>query len=109
MDFVTWLRLRASFDTEICPFLLGFIVVTAMTRWYHQHRATRDSTRTNAYSNMPKKAASLVPPRQLKAKGKVTPPATKQPYDAFLVLDVEATCVQGADLNWSNEIIVSLF
>jgi hypothetical protein len=30
----------------------------------------------------------------------------KQPYDAFLVLDVEATCVQGGGLNWPNEIIV---
>ncbi|EPQ58448.1 hypothetical protein GLOTRDRAFT_35639 [Gloeophyllum trabeum ATCC 11539] len=29
----------------------------------------------------------------------------KQPYDAFLVLDVEATCVQGSDFQWPNEII----
>ncbi|KAL4251632.1 3'-5' Exoribonuclease [Abortiporus biennis] len=29
----------------------------------------------------------------------------KQAYDAFLVLDVEATCVQGADFNYPNEII----
>ncbi|KAH9977207.1 ribonuclease H-like domain-containing protein [Lactifluus volemus] len=28
-----------------------------------------------------------------------------QPYDAFLVLDVEATCLQGSDFNWPNEII----
>lgn len=32
----------------------------------------------------------------------------KQPYDAFLVLDVEATCKEGTDFNWPNEIIVSL-
>lgn len=31
----------------------------------------------------------------------------KQPYDAFLVLDVEATCKEGTDFNWPNEIIVS--
>lgn len=31
----------------------------------------------------------------------------KQAYDAFLVLDVEATCVQGADFNYPNEIIAS--
>lgn len=30
----------------------------------------------------------------------------KQPYDAFLVLDVEATCFQGAGFEWPNEIIV---
>jgi hypothetical protein len=29
-----------------------------------------------------------------------------QPYDAFLVLDVEATCLQGSDFHWPNEIIV---
>ncbi|KAI0262917.1 ribonuclease H-like domain-containing protein [Gloeopeniophorella convolvens] len=28
-----------------------------------------------------------------------------QPYDAFLVLDVEATCFQGTDFQWPNEII----
>lgn len=32
----------------------------------------------------------------------------KQPYDAFLVLDVEATCKEGTDFNWPNEIIVSI-
>ena len=32
---------------------------------------------------------------------------TCQPYDAFLVLDVEATCLQGTDFHWPNEIIVS--
>lgn len=35
------------------------------------------------------------------------PPRAKQPYDTFLVFDVEATCVQGQDFNWCNEIIVS--
>jgi hypothetical protein len=34
--------------------------------------------------------------------------AVKQPYDAFLVLDVEATCMPGTDFNYANEIIVSL-
>ncbi|KAH9946291.1 ribonuclease H-like domain-containing protein [Epithele typhae] len=29
----------------------------------------------------------------------------KQPYDAFLVLDVEATCIQGAGFDYPNEII----
>lgn len=31
---------------------------------------------------------------------------SKQPYDAFLVLDVEATCQEGTDFNFPNEIIV---
>ncbi|KAF9466388.1 ribonuclease H-like domain-containing protein [Collybia nuda] len=33
------------------------------------------------------------------------PPKSKQPYDVFLVLDIEATCQQGADFNYPNEII----
>ena len=32
---------------------------------------------------------------------------TCQPYDVFLVLDVEATCLQGTGFHWPNEIIVS--
>ena len=35
-----------------------------------------------------------------------TPWPVKQPFDAFLVLDVEATCQEGTDFNWPNEIIV---
>ncbi|KAF9246588.1 ribonuclease H-like domain-containing protein [Melanogaster broomeanus] len=31
--------------------------------------------------------------------------SVKQPYDAFLVVDVEATCLQGAGFEWPNEII----
>ena len=33
--------------------------------------------------------------------------AVRQPYDAYLVLDVEATCMPGTDFNYANEIIVS--
>lgn len=29
-----------------------------------------------------------------------------QPYDALLILDVEATCFQGTDFDYPNEIIV---
>jgi len=32
-------------------------------------------------------------------------PRSRQFYDYFLVFDVEATCVQGQDFNWCNEII----
>ena len=35
-----------------------------------------------------------------------SPWPVKQPYDAFLVLDVEATCQEGTDFSWPNEIIV---
>jgi len=33
-------------------------------------------------------------------------PRTKQPYDVFLVLDIEGTCDLGTDFNYPNEIIV---
>jgi hypothetical protein len=33
-------------------------------------------------------------------------PTPSQPIDVFLVLDVEATCQQGCDFNYPNEIIV---
>jgi hypothetical protein len=32
----------------------------------------------------------------------------RQTYDAFLVLDVEATCCQGSDFSYPNEIIVCI-
>jgi hypothetical protein len=35
--------------------------------------------------------------------------AVKQYYDAFLVVDVEATCLPGTDFNYANEIIASCF
>ena len=38
----------------------------------------------------------------------IDPSAAKQAYDAFLVVDVEATCLLGTDFNYANEIIVSL-
>ncbi|KXN82506.1 3'-5' exonuclease eri1 [Leucoagaricus sp. SymC.cos] len=34
-----------------------------------------------------------------------SPFRVQQPYDAFLILDVEATCFQGTDFNYPNEII----
>lgn len=32
----------------------------------------------------------------------------RQPYDVFLVMDVEATCVEGSSFNYPNEIIASI-
>lgn len=53
-------------------------------------------------------------PRRVKAKKKSIPtaepprsPAIVQPFEAFLVLDIEGTCNQGTDFNYPNEIIVS--
>ena len=45
--------------------------------------------------------------QQLSMKEQCHKAWTCQPYDALLVLDVEATCLQGTDFHWPNEIIVS--
>ncbi|KAI9433979.1 ribonuclease H-like domain-containing protein [Lactarius indigo] len=45
----------------------------------------------------------LPPPSMSNQRPAITAP---QPYDAFLVLDVEATCYPGTDFHWPNEIIV---
>lgn len=37
------------------------------------------------------------------------PRRPRQPYDAFLVLDVEATCMEGAGFDYPNEIIASRY
>jgi 3'-5' exoribonuclease 1 len=52
-------------------------------------------------------------PRRVKAKKKLMPtaeppriPGVVQPFEAFLVLDIEGTCNQGTDFDYPNEIIV---
>ena len=54
---------------------------------------------------VPLQVIAPVPPpsRELNQRRAVKVP---QPYDAFLVLDVEATCLHGSDFQWPNEIIV---
>ena len=46
--------------------------------------------------------------RKLKKGAIPALPQAAQSIDAFLVLDVEATCQQGTDLNFPNEIIVRI-
>jgi hypothetical protein len=48
--------------------------------------------------------------RSRKLKKGVIPalPQAAQPIEAFLVLDVEATCQQGSDMDFPNEIIVRI-
>jgi hypothetical protein len=46
-------------------------------------------------------------PHQIGLSKKTTVPTPRQPYEALLILDVEATCHPGTDFNFPNEIIVS--
>jgi hypothetical protein len=55
--------------------------------------------------------APRLPPTPVFARPTVEPnflAVGRQLYDAFLVLDVEATCAQGTDFAYPNEIIVCL-
>lgn len=51
-------------------------------------------------------APSHIPRERFQTTPQTDPTGVKQPYDAFLVLDVEATCFQGTGFEWANEIIV---
>ena len=72
---------------------------------------TAAMTYVTSPSDAPRTDAASIPPRD---RGLPLPLMNEQyravrvpqPYDAFLVLDVEATCFQGTDFNWPNEIIV---
>ncbi|THH14704.1 hypothetical protein EW146_g5650 [Bondarzewia mesenterica] len=56
---------------------------------------------------IPGNAATMIPDAREMATVAPEPLSvlTHQTYDAFLVLDVEATCLQGTDFQWPNEII----
>jgi hypothetical protein len=60
-------------------------------------------------SAVPRPDAAPIPPRNEElpqSSMNETAAWLCQPFDAFLVLDVEATCLQGAGFHWPNEIIV---
>ena len=74
--------------------------------------STTVATTYNTPSTVPRADAARIPPRneelpQPSMEEQCQTTWTCQPYDAFLVLDVEATCLQGTDFHWPNEIIVS--
>jgi hypothetical protein len=87
----------------ILLFLALFICFLAF-RWYGHHSTERNTSSvlkkpaaaTTTTTTMANMSPSLSTLRQ----------GVTQPYDAFLVLDVEATCLQGTDFQWPNEIIV---
>jgi len=88
-------------------------------------RATSKSSKSQRHSQNkrlslddPSPPPSMPYPRRTRLFGKplnvardtIQPPAekSKQPCEAFLVLDVEATCHEGTDFNFPNEIIVRM-
>ena len=86
----------------ILLFLALFICFLAF-RWYGHH-----STEHNTSSVLKKPAATTTTTTMANMSPFLSTPrqGVPQPYDAFLVLDVEATCLQGTDFQWPNEIIV---
>lgn len=61
------------------------------------------------FSSSTMRYSPLPPPAPPDSRLRRTFAPSLQPYDAFLVLDVEATCLQGTDFNYPNEIIVCPF
>jgi hypothetical protein len=84
--------------------------VTVSTTSAHPEASAVKSSKSKHIS---RRAADKIHPLKVLSRKNVesgqviSPRRVKQPYDAFLVLDVEATCIAGTDMNWPNEIIVS--
>lgn len=112
-----------SFSNGHIAFLFFAFSISLAFLWYHSYKDSR--TRSSHSTPQPPPSPdsesghdmasvvrqSTIPP------GNGAPPITStneqcravrvpQPYDAFLVLDVEATCLPGTDFHWPNEIIV---
>ena len=56
---------------------------------------------TNLFKK-PRQKSMEITPSPIPVKG----PRCKQPFEVFLVLDIEGTCDLGTDFNYPNEIIV---
>lgn len=59
-------------------------------------------------NHLPKYMSYPSSPTSSVAETLVEDPKIRQPYDALLVLDVEATCSQGVGFDFPNEIIVRI-
>lgn len=85
--------------------LLG-LAICVLLYWYKSaNRDTlwvRSSDISSLHLSGPEHIDQLT--REKDQPKKVKP--ARQPWEYFLVLDVEATCVAGTDFNWPNEIIV---
>ncbi|THH33882.1 hypothetical protein EUX98_g331 [Antrodiella citrinella] len=108
---------------ELLPFaFLAFVLLAfALSRWYFTtNQALNDSKPVQPISTRNKTLSSQPTHRTDSKTGDfeeqdiemIKEPAidrtfVKQTYEAFLVLDVEATCMPGTDFNYPNEIIVS--
>lgn len=68
--------------------------------YHHPHSQMSDRPTSKSSSQVQKDLIAIVAGKQ--------DHRVKQPYDAFLVLDVEATCEEGTGFEWPNEIIVRL-
>jgi hypothetical protein len=75
--------------------------------WYYYYWTPRKPTLNSTAKQQPsRKHTRSRRKRQSEKHVADEPPIPPQPIDVFLVLDVEATCQQGVDFNYPNEIIV---
>ncbi|KAF8590520.1 hypothetical protein K439DRAFT_1403650 [Ramaria rubella] len=85
--------------------LSGILFCLVSFYWYRRSNHTWHSLNASATTGLSAKGHELdqIPSEthcQLRSVA-----STRQPWEYFLVLDVEATCVPGTDFNWPNEII----
>jgi hypothetical protein len=71
----------------------------------HQTRSKSKKLMRYTYQSHPQKRRGFVEPAQSQ-EIPPEPSMTRQPYEVFLVLDIEGTCDQGTNFNYPNEIIV---
>lgn len=89
-----------TLQTQACPVSIDNILVDTPNP--SKTKQAMRYTRQSRFSK--KKRRGFVAP----AESQEIPPEpsmTRQPYEVFLVLDIEGTCDQGTDFNYPNEII----
>lgn len=114
-----WLwDLIVHFDSIYCLTLIFATIVMSGLAYRHVPRTFFATPRLNLAEgraghvgrpSSPSRNASLKASQQTAPHAGQTYPFRKsQPYDAFLVMDFEATCIATSRFNYANEIIVRL-
>ncbi|KAK7043661.1 hypothetical protein VNI00_008272 [Paramarasmius palmivorus] len=79
-------------------------IIDMIRRWLRRER-TQGSEAVESVKTSPPTAVEHSPPSSSEIKPQRKAVTTKQPFDAFLVVDFEGTCDEGTDFNYPNEII----
>jgi hypothetical protein len=103
-------------DLHTSTVLIGAVAVAAMIIGYFSIRPRLQRVAQSSFRFDASSAVRDPPSQRVREESAVTATQrtddtkvreVRQPYDAFLVLDVEGTCTEGSSWDWPNEIIVS--